>query len=281
MCRLYGFRSVIQSQVHSSLVASEQSFMQLSQDHPDGWGVAYYIGGAPHVIKSESAAVEDALFQRVSGIVASQTVIAHLRKATLGERSITNTHPFQYGPWVFAHNGNISNFSVYRSRLLQMIPPELSRYVIGETDSELIFYTILGMLCKHGSLFAAITLDQLLAACRQAVRTICDLVGEFSREDAGPERTYLSFLISNGSLLVAHHGGKHLLYSTYKSRCPDRTHCRSFHRVCEAPPHSSEAVNHLIFSSEPIVGENIWQALQPGDLLGVDQSMQLRWYQSL
>ena len=50
MCRLFGFRSIIKSQVHSSLVGADDSLMTLSSDHPDGWGVAYYVEGAPHVL---------------------------------------------------------------------------------------------------------------------------------------------------------------------------------------------------------------------------------------
>lgn len=280
MCRLYGFRSVIQSQVHSSLVASEQSFMQLSHDHPDGWGVAYYLDDAPHIVKSESTAVDDALFQRVGGIVASQTVLAHLRKATSGERSITNTHPFQYGHWVFAHNGHLTHFKELRQKLLQQIPPQLSRFIMGDTDSEVIFYLILAHLQKYRLLPRAQQVQPVIGAVAEALRLLMDIVGEFSREDANPERNYLTFMLSNGPILLAHHGGKHLHYSTYKSRCPDRFHCESFSAVCEAPE-AGKAVNHLIFSSQPIVGENIWQAMQPGEILGVDQTMTLHWSSSL
>ena len=107
MCRLFGFRSVIQSQVHRSLVSADNAIGVQSAHHPDGWGVAYYVGGAPHLVKSAASAVSDRIFQRVSGVVASDTVVAHVRKATHGELSPLNAHPFQYGRWIFAHNGNI------------------------------------------------------------------------------------------------------------------------------------------------------------------------------
>ena len=41
MCRLFGFRSVIPSQVHQSLVGAENALMLQSDRHPDGWGVAW------------------------------------------------------------------------------------------------------------------------------------------------------------------------------------------------------------------------------------------------
>ena len=103
MCRIFGFRSVMQSQVHRSLVSADNAFMLQSERHPDGWGVAYYVAQAPHVIKGASAAFGDQLFKHVSGIVTSETVLAHLRKATQGELSPINTHPFQYGHLSLIH----------------------------------------------------------------------------------------------------------------------------------------------------------------------------------
>src|SRR4051794_40838657 len=76
MCRLFGFRSVIPSQVHRSLLAAENALGVQSNLHPDGWGVAFYIDGAPHVTRSPSTALGDALFHRLSGVVASETVLA-------------------------------------------------------------------------------------------------------------------------------------------------------------------------------------------------------------
>ena len=121
----------MQSQVHRSLVSADNALMQQSERNPDGWGVAYYLGGAPHVIKSVSTAVSDEMFRHVSGIVTSETVLAHVRKATQGRLTVFDTHPFQYGSWVFVHNGNIANFDAIRDRLQQRIPPVLRRFILG------------------------------------------------------------------------------------------------------------------------------------------------------
>ena len=86
MCRLFGFRSVIPSQVHRSLLSAENALVWQSERHPDGWGVAYFVGGIPHLIKSAETAIQDSLFRRVSGIVSSHTVVAHLRKAITSKR---------------------------------------------------------------------------------------------------------------------------------------------------------------------------------------------------
>lgn len=281
MCRLFAFHSIIPSQVHSSLVAGDRSFMQLSHDHPDGWGVAYYLEQAPHVVKSESTAIHDQLFQRVSGIVTSNTVLAHLRKATHGQVNIVNTHPFQYGSWVFAHNGNIRNFSRFRTHLIDGISPRLSRFIIGDTDSEIIFFYILEELSQVIPLSSKnVPIKQAIEAVSRALKKLMAIVGPFSLSTGEPTETYLSFILTNGETILAHQGGQSLHYSSYKTRCPDRAHCKYFARACEHPA-EQESINHLLFSSESIAGENVWLEMQAGDILGVDPKMKLTWGNSL
>jgi glutamine amidotransferase len=276
MCRIFGFRSVIQSQVHRSLVSADNALLRQSDAHPDGWGVAYYVAGAPHVIKSVSAAVEDALFRRVSGIVSSETVLAHIRKATQGELSTINTHPFQYGQWSFVHNGNIKGFAKVRDALLARIPPVLRRFILGDTDSEVFFFLLLGNMSRRYELHRpGYPVESLIDAARTTINDIEALVGPLHEDTHGsPRETYLTFVITNGTTLLAHQGGKELHFSTYKTRCPERDRCLSFSPECEAPTESG-FVNHLVISSEPLKGDNIWTAMAPRSFVGVDFRMQL------
>lgn len=273
MCRLFGFRSAIKSQVHQSLVGAENSFMSLSTSHPDGWGVAYYVEGSPHVIKADAVAMEDQLFKRVSGIVSAETIVAHLRKTTIGSGGVVNTHPFQYGKWVFAHNGNVKDFSKVKDQLWSLIPPTMRRYVLGNTDSEILFYLILGELEKLTSLRERnISAQILIQAIQDAVKKITSIIGPCELKHKDPHSNYLTFIITNGETFAAHHGGQSLWLSTYKSRCAERDHCPHFAPECEAES-ASGRVNHFIVSSEPISGENIWHPLKPGDIVAADLDM--------
>lgn len=276
MCRIFGFRSVIQSQVHRSLVSADNALMLQSERHPDGWGVAYFNAGAPHVIKSIDSAQADHLFKRVSGIVASETVLAHLRKATQGALTIINTHPFQYGPWVFVHNGNIAGFEELRKPLLHRVPPVLRRYILGDTDSEVLFYLLLGHMARRCELHRhGYALEHLIEAARDTVDEVVELAGDICREDAGPPTaTYLTFAITNGTVMFAHQGGKTLYFSTHKRRCPDRDQCASFGPACEAPAPDG-FVKHFIVSSEPLHGDNVWSELEPFEGVGVDWRMKV------
>ena len=276
MCRLFGFRSVLQSQVHRSLVGAENALAAQSVRHPDGWGVAYYQAGAPHVIKSTQAAVDDHIFRRVSGVVSSETVLAHLRKATVGDHSIVNIHPFQFGRWVFAHNGNLAGFDALRPKLLERVPPVFRRFILGDTDSELLFMLLISKMADRcDPTRRGFPLRDLFDAIAETVEVVESIVGPICEDpDGPPTATYLTFVVTNGTSLAAYQGGKPLHVSTHKTRCPERDVCPSFAPECEAPTERG-FVNHFIVSSEPLMGENVWRPLALRQTVGVDFRMQV------
>ena len=277
MCRLFGFRSVIHSQVHDSLVHADNALGVQSSDHPDGWGVSYYVGTSPHIIKSEKTALDDNIFKRVSGIVSSQTVLAHIRKATLGSINILNTHPFQFGNWTFAHNGNIKDFDNYREVIIAEIKPEFRRYVLGSTDSEIIFYYFLSHLSEDVNLHDNhIKIKPVFKALNEAITELTRIIGPLNFDpDAPPTENFITFILTNGEVMVAFNGGKKLYYSTYKNRCSERDTCPSFSKECEAET-TSGYINHLIFSSEPLSGENVWIEMKEKEMIGVDAKMKMK-----
>lgn len=266
MCRLFGFRSVIQSKVHRSLLAADNALGTQSNQHPDGWGVAFYVDGAPHVTRSPQTALADQLFHRLSGVVSSQTVLAHVRKATRGDKTVLNCHPFQYGRWVFAHNGDVPDFERHRSALMERVAADLQRFVLGETDSEVMFFILLTELARQRSLAeerSAVEVADAIRRMSATVRSICDT----------PEApASLTVVVTNGETMAAAHGGKDLFLSTYKTRCSDRHQCKSLSPECEAPT-TTGRVNHCIVSSEPLQGENVWLPLKQGDVVSVDARM--------
>ncbi|MBM4358232.1 MAG: class II glutamine amidotransferase [Deltaproteobacteria bacterium] len=268
MCRLFGFRSVIPSQVHRSLLAADNALGTQSNAHPDGWGVAHYVDGAPHVTRAPSTAMNDAIFQRLSGIVSSETLLAHVRKATVGPKTVLNCHPFQYGKWVFAHNGEIRRFEQHKATLLEQVAPRLRRFILGDTDSEVLFFILLTELSGHAQLAGRLGIEDLAEAIRSTVskvRSVCD-----TAEDP----SLLTFIVTDGVTMAATQGGKELFLSTHKSRCTDRDVCPHLAAECEAPSVSGN-VNHLVFSSEVIRGDNVWTELAQDDIVGVDWRMRL------
>lgn len=275
MCRLFAFHSTVTSQVHSSLVSADNTLYDLSQKHPDGWGVGYYLEEVPHLIKSTDCAMEDQLFQKVSGLVSSQTVLAHIRKATQGDKTILNSHPFQYGRWIFAHNGNIKNLSEHKKNLESLVDPDLKRFILGSTDSEVIFFIILTQIKKKYSLKNfSIPQEELSKAVEISLQSIISITGKPThRNDPTPTENYFSFILTNGKSMIGFNGGQDFYYCTYKTSCPEKEHCPFYAKNCESPPDESQKINHLIFSSEKMSGPNIWNKLKAGELIGVDHDM--------
>lgn len=265
MCRLFGFRSIIPSQVHRSLVDAENALGQKSAEHPDGWGVAYYLEGVPHLTRSPRQALGDQLFHRLSGLVASETVIAHVRKATQGVISVLNCHPFQYGRYTFAHNGDVPNFGEKRELLVNEITPSLRRMIFGETDSEVLFYLFLSRLSQYGPLRQPLGAEAIAEAIEYTDARVRALT-----EDGDSAK--LTMLVTDGINMVACQGGPELYFSTHKTHCSDREHCPHLRPECEAPSETG-FVNHFLVSSEPLSGENVWTALATGEIVGVDGSM--------
>ena len=279
MCRLYGFRSAIDSTVHRSLVAAENAIARQSRMHKDGWGLAFYVGGYPHILRNDAQADGDTLFRDVSSVVATRTFMAHIRKATSGSVRVLNCHPFQHGAWTFAHNGQVGGFSdpAVRARVERLIDPRFDRFVLGDTDSELIFYAFLSRLSRRVADLQnpGVTADPVLAALRETVAALLDAGAEDDEADDLP--TKLNFLVTNGSVMVAYRYRVSLFYSTHKSHCPERDTCYAFVQGrCEQPV-SDGIVNHLLVSSEVIEGgNNVWKTVPEDTYVAVDHGMNFR-----
>jgi glutamine amidotransferase len=171
---------------------------------------------------------------------------------------------------VFAHNGDVTGFERVREALIEQVSPKLRRFILGETDSEIVFFIFLSYLAESGPLGAEPPLDAAMSALRSTVLRVREIA---DGADGAPAST-LTLMATNGETLVATQGGKELFLSTYKTRCADRDTCSSLSPACEAP--STGKVNHLVLSSEPLLGENVWIPLGVGEIIGVNASMHPR-----
>jgi len=115
-----------------------------NKGHKDGWGIVAYEKGKPNLfVKSDKNAYIDSLFSETMKELkrkATDIVICHLRKASIGTKNIINAHPFVHYAYAFCQNGTIFDS--------EKIPlkPEFKKLVKGETDSEKFFAYILQFL---------------------------------------------------------------------------------------------------------------------------------------
>jgi predicted glutamine amidotransferase len=107
--------------------------------HVDGWGVAFYEGPDANLIRESSAAASSELMLTLRGYrVASEIVLAHIRRASFGPVELRNTHPFRREIFgrvhSFAHNGDLPGLEQQFD-----LEPESISTPVGNTDSEYAF----------------------------------------------------------------------------------------------------------------------------------------------
>jgi glutamine amidotransferase len=190
MCELFGMSSDREATTRLSLMKLAEHG-GLSGPHKDGWGVAYYEGPDVRLIKeAETAAGSDWVRFLEEHDLRSPMVIAHIRRATTGDRSYRNTQPFarELGGrmHLFAHNGWLSGIA----GLPEFRPSRF--HPVGETDSEQAFCVLLDRMAEVWTRPGDIpSLGERLAVVSSFAQALRPL---------GPA----NFLYSDGDALFAH-----------------------------------------------------------------------------
>lgn len=177
MCRFYAMSANEPTRVECSLVHAQNALMQQSQEdeaglpNGHGWGVADYRNGLPLIEKQTWAAFHGEHFKKTAARVYAHTVVAHVRRATVGGTAIENTHPFNHGKWVFAHNGTVPNFLDVRDRMMPEIDPIYRNDIQGTTDSEHVFFFLLSLHLRYPETglrkLVAVGLNRLRGWCKE------------------------------------------------------------------------------------------------------------------
>jgi predicted glutamine amidotransferase len=176
VCRYYGLRANRPIRVDWHLVRAPNSLLVQSRrdlsgfEHADGWGIAAYNGADLQVQRRASAAHDGHYFCAAAERVEATTVLAHVRRATVGRIGLANTHPFVHGPFALVHNGTVPYFADIRPRLLDAMTSDHRAAIQGRTDSEHLLHLILSIHAElGGSLFASLeaALRRVIALCRE------------------------------------------------------------------------------------------------------------------
>ena len=265
MCRLYAMHANEPTKVECSLVKSQNALMEQSKGdmqgyaHGHGWGVADYTSNLPMVEKQIWAAFRGEHFSRKAARVYARTVVAHVRRATVGGTSIENTHPFHHGRWIFAHNGTVPNFDQVRAKMLDHIDPLHRSEIKGTTDSEHIFRYLLGLFLQHPErgLFntARIGLEQVL---------------KWSAEVDPDARVGLNIVLTDGEQMIGSCLNRSLFYLVrdHTYNCP----------ICNQPHvHHDPKCPYLAveIASEPITHGEQWYQVPNGTIFRVGEDYRL------
>jgi glutamine amidotransferase len=266
MCRLYGFRANEPTKVECSLVHAQNALMAQSRmdlaglTHGHGWGVAEHPNGVPLVEKQAWAAYHGERFKKTASRVYARSVIAHVRRATVGPPSLENTHPFVHGVWLFAHNGTVPNFGRVRDRLIGALDPLHRDEIRGTTDSEHVFRYLLTLWERNPG---APLIDILRRGLEQVVA--------WSREIDRAARLSLNVLWTDGDHMVGSRLGRTLWYLERDGIVPCEI-CGKSH-VHHDPKRAYRAVE---IASEPITSET-WLNVPDATVFNVDPDLRLRF----
>jgi glutamine amidotransferase len=256
MCRLFGCRSLSPSGVAHELVHGANALRVQSREHPDGWGLGWYVGRVPQVVRSLSPAHGDEDFEEVSSFVSASTIVAHIRKASVGGVSLQNTHPFEWGPWLFAHNGTIPGWEKLAACVEAEIDSGLRAKIQGETDSERCFYLFLTRLAKRCDPTCA-TFADAAAALSEAVSVVRRCARACDAEVS------TTFLCTDGRLMLACRSGRTLHVSAPE---PDSAGRVPWFAVASEDPRMHEPAP---------AGRPPWRPVAPGAIVGVDADLRL------
>lgn len=268
MCRLYGFRASHPSRLDCDLVEAQNALVQQSRGdaqgdrHPDGWGLGLLRDGRVTRRREAAPAYESELYGPDVREACAETVLAHVRKATVGGPARENTHPFRHGDALLIHNGEIGGFDRMRGRMREATAPRFRRSLEGSTDTEHFFHLLLTRWDELGGE----PRDPDPPCMRRALDAAVGDVLRWRRElaEAGePEaRVSLNVLWAVGGVLAGTRLGRSLWYVERDGphRCG----------TCGGPHPESAPGNYraVIFASERISDED-WSPVPPGSVFSV------------
>jgi len=183
-----------------------------------------------------------------------------VRLKSVGEVSVPNTHPFQRGRWVFAHNGTIEDLAPLRAR----VSAERRAEVHGETDSELLFAYLLTLLDAAGVTDqpAGPATDDAIAAALPLLHT--------------PGLGACNFLLADGDTCYAHRLGRTLFLLERTPSDAVRVHRESSETGAVLDTPWSQGRRAVLIASENLT-EEPWQSIDERTLLRVDRLPRPAW----
>ncbi len=145
MCRLYGVQATHPTRAACELLDAQNALIQQSREdarglsNPHGWGMGHVADGTTSCFRQVTPASESPEYREEALEMEGTTVLAHVRRATVGDPKHVNTHPFRHGSALLIHNGHVPAFDRVRPRLVDRLDESRRQSIRGTTDSEHVF----------------------------------------------------------------------------------------------------------------------------------------------
>ena len=126
---------------HSLIDQSREALLNVVTTNGDGFGVGWYCDDQyPGSFRDTHPAWNNDNLRHIARHVRSHLFLAHVRAASGTAVQESNCHPFQFGRWLFQHNGVVPSFSHLKRSLQFDVDPRLFPHILGTTDSETLFF---------------------------------------------------------------------------------------------------------------------------------------------
>ena len=278
MCRLYGLQATHPTRPACELLEAQNALIQQSREdarglsNPHGWGMGHVANGTTGCFRQVQPASESVDYREEALRTEGTTVLAHVRRATVGDPEHANTHPFRHGAALLIHNGHVPAFDAVRPRLLDRLSEERRSFVRGRTDSEHVFALLLQVRDEHPD-------ESLSATTRRATRQVqswvraadatatveaTDIDFQALSHDALVDILGLNLLWTDGNALAGTRLNR-TLWALERTEVPTCSVCGHDH----AHPPEDEPYRSTTLASERLTDEN-WRAVPNGSVFHVD-----------
>lgn len=202
MCRFiaYSGQSTFMNELvfnasNSLVQQSKKAKMRVNPLNGDGFGIGWYPehnDPIPGTFVSVEPAWSNRNLSQIATKVPTSNFFAHVRDASIGMPvSQGNCHPFQYGPYLWMHNGRLDQFSKFRRLILNDLSDKAFEFIKGNTDSECAFAIFLDEI--------KFDLQAPLVQLKKAMRTTISRINSYRQQVNANTNAFINFAVTNGT----------------------------------------------------------------------------------
>ncbi|PKH88152.1 class II glutamine amidotransferase [Colwellia sp. Bg11-28] len=257
MCRFIAYsgerifmNTLIFDASNSLVQQSKKAKMRVNPLNGDGFGVGWYPEHGdpiPGTFVSVEPAWSNRNLSQIASKIPTHHFFAHVRDASIGMPvSQSNCHPFQYGPYLWMHNGRLDQFSQFRRLILNDLSNKAFDFIKGNTDSE----------CAFAIFLDEINFDEKASfeILKQAMKTTISRINGYRKQVKAETNAFMNFALTNRKVS---------LFTRYSSNVDVR------------PPSLfySQNEHNIIVSSEPLSDIKAhWVKVERSTLIAIENN---------
>jgi glutamine amidotransferase len=248
------------TEIGCELIEAQNSLIRQSQrdarglSNPHGWGIGRWTGRDVDCKREAEPASEDEDFRMGAANLEGKTILAHIRRATVGSPRIENTHPFLHAHSMLAHNGHIPDFDQVRPKMLDAMTEQHRDAILGDTDSEHFFHLLLSIRERED-----LTMHDGLA---RAVEQVFEMAKDLAPDD----EVALNFLWTEEEKLVGCRLNRELWYIEREGRHRCNI-CGDFHTSAT----ENDDYKSTVMASERLTDSESWTEVPNASVFWIDK----------